>query len=52
MDGKNLGFAKKAQANVYRLVHGRWSANDEGNGYAVKKVELRQSRYPRSKLQF
>ncbi len=32
--GKNLGFAKEAQANVYRLVHGRWSANDKGNGYA------------------
>ncbi|MFY1027581.1 TonB-dependent receptor domain-containing protein [Actinobacillus seminis] len=35
--GKNLGFAKEAQANVYRLVHGRWSANDKGNGYAGNK---------------
>ncbi len=35
--GKNLGFAKEATANVYRLVHGRWSANDKGNGYAGKK---------------
>lgn len=32
--GKNLGFAKEATVNVYRLVHGRWSANDKGNGYA------------------
>lgn len=33
--GKNLGFAQEATANVYRLVQGRWSANDEKNGYAV-----------------
>lgn len=32
--GKNLGFAQEATANVYRLVQGRWSANDSGNGYA------------------
>ncbi|OOF43024.1 TonB-dependent siderophore receptor [Rodentibacter rarus] len=32
--GKNLGFAQEATANVYRLVHSRWSANDKGNGYA------------------
>ncbi|OOF52447.1 TonB-dependent siderophore receptor, partial [Rodentibacter trehalosifermentans] len=32
--GKNLGFAQEASANVYRLVHGRWSADDKGNGYA------------------
>lgn len=33
--GKNLGFAQEATANVYRLVHGRWSADDEKNGYSV-----------------
>ncbi len=33
--GKNLGFVQEATANVYRLVQGRWSANDEKNGYAV-----------------
>lgn len=33
-EGKNLGFAQEATANVYRLVHGRWSGNDSGNGYA------------------
>lgn len=30
----DLGFAESAEANVYRLVHGRWSANDSGNNYA------------------
>ena len=33
--GKNLGFAQEATANVYQLVHSRWSAEDKGNGYAV-----------------
>lgn len=32
---KDLGFAQSATANVYHLVHGRWSADDSGNGYAV-----------------
>lgn len=32
--GKNLGFAQSAEANVYHLTHGRWSADDLGNGYA------------------
>ena len=32
--GKNLGFVQSANANVYRLVHNRWSADDSGNGYA------------------
>ncbi len=32
--GKELGFAKEATANVYLLEHGRWSADDSGNGYA------------------
>lgn len=31
---KDLGFAQSATANIYRLEHGRWSANDSGNGYA------------------
>lgn len=33
-EGKNLGFAESASANVYRLIHQRWSADDKGNGYA------------------
>ncbi len=32
--GKNLGFAKSGAANVYHMIHGRWSADDAGNGYA------------------
>lgn len=32
--GKNLPFAQEFTANVYRLIHSRWSANDKGNGYA------------------
>ncbi|WP_107860750.1 TonB-dependent receptor domain-containing protein [Neisseria weaveri] len=32
--GKNLGFAERANANIYRLVHGRWSVDDSKNGYA------------------
>lgn len=32
--GKNLGFAQAAEANVYKMTHGRWSADDSGNGYA------------------
>lgn len=32
--GNNLGFAQSATANVYHLIHGRWSADDAGNGYA------------------
>ncbi|MDO4907231.1 TonB-dependent receptor [Neisseria sp.] len=32
--GKDLGFAEKVEANVYRLEQGRWSADDSGNGYA------------------
>ncbi len=32
--GKNLGFAESANANIYRLEQGRWSADDSGNGYA------------------
>lgn len=32
--GKNLGFVKSVEANVYHLTHGRWSADDSGNGYA------------------
>lgn len=31
---KNLGFVQEANANVYHLVHSRWSADDSGNGYA------------------
>lgn len=31
---KDLGFAQSATANIYRLEHGRWSANDSGNNYA------------------
>lgn len=30
----DLGFVQNANANIYRLVHGRWSADDSGNGYA------------------
>ncbi|OOH89098.1 TonB-dependent siderophore receptor [Pasteurellaceae bacterium 15-036681] len=36
--GKELGFAKEATANIYQLVHGRWSADDSGNGYAGGKA--------------
>lgn len=32
--GKDLGFAESANANIYHLVHGRWSADDSRNGYA------------------
>lgn len=32
--GKNLGFAQSAEANIYRLNQGRWSANDTENGYS------------------
>lgn len=32
--GQNLGFAQTAEANVYYMTHGRWSADDSGNGYA------------------
>lgn len=32
--GKNLGFAQSANANIYRLEQGRWSADDSRNGYA------------------
>lgn len=32
--GKNLGFAESAEANVYRLDQGRWSADDSGNNYS------------------
>lgn len=31
---KNLAFAQEIQANVYHLVHSRWSEDDSGNGYA------------------
>lgn len=31
---KDLGFAQSANANIYRLSHSRWSANDTANGYA------------------
>lgn len=31
---KDLGFVQEANANVYNLVHGRWSEDDSGNGYA------------------
>lgn len=31
---KDLGFIQEANANVYYLVHGRWSADDSGNNYA------------------
>ena len=31
---KDLGFAQAANANIYRMEHGRWSASDAGNGYA------------------
>ncbi|WP_416191960.1 TonB-dependent receptor domain-containing protein [Neisseria sp. CCUG12390] len=31
--GKNLGFAQSADANIYRLNQGRWSADDSKNGY-------------------
>ena len=30
----DLGFAKSATANVYRMVQSRWSEDDSGNGYA------------------
>ena len=33
-NAKDLGFAQAANANIYRLVHGRWSADDKRNGYA------------------
>lgn len=36
--GKNLGFAQEITANVYRLVHGRVSADDSGNFYAGQKT--------------
>ncbi|QLB17190.1 TonB-dependent siderophore receptor [Mannheimia varigena] len=32
--GKNLGFAQEITANLYRLEHSRWSADDKGNNYA------------------
>lgn len=32
--GKDMGFAEAAEANVYHLIHGRWSASDAANGYA------------------
>lgn len=32
--GKNLGFAQSAEANIYRLNQGRWSADDSSNGYS------------------
>ncbi|ULJ62355.1 TonB-dependent receptor [Wielerella bovis] len=35
--GKDLGFAQSAEANVYHMTHGRWSADDSGNGYAGGK---------------
>lgn len=35
--GKNLGFAKSGTANVYRMIYGRWSGDDSGNGYAGGK---------------
>lgn len=35
--GKNLGFAQAAEANVYHMTHGRWSADDSGNNYAGGK---------------
>lgn len=31
---KDLGFIQEANANIYHLVHGRWSADDSGNSYA------------------
>lgn len=31
---KDLGFAKSATANIYRLQNARWSADDSKNGYA------------------
>lgn len=31
---KDLGFAQEVTANVYRLTHTRWSADDSRNGYA------------------
>lgn len=31
---KDLGFIEAATANVYHLVHGRWSADDSKNSYA------------------
>lgn len=33
-NGKNLGFVNSANANVYYMEHGRWSADDSRNGYA------------------
>lgn len=36
--GKNLGFAESAEANIYRMQQGRWSADDSGNGYAGGKL--------------
>lgn len=35
---KNLGFIQEANANVYHLVHGRWSEDDSGNSYAGSRL--------------
>ncbi|MDO5059278.1 MAG: TonB-dependent receptor [Neisseria sp.] len=42
--GKNLGFAEAVNANVYRLVQGRWSADDKGNGYAGSTKNLGETK--------
>lgn len=39
--GKNLAFAQEVTANVYRLVHGRVSADDSGNGYAGRENNVK-----------
>ncbi|MDO4696776.1 MAG: TonB-dependent receptor [Neisseria sp.] len=43
----NLGFAEAANANVYRLVHGRWSAQDTDNNYASGN---NNKKYPKIEL--
>lgn len=32
--GRDMGFAQSAEANIYYLIHGRESADDSRNGYA------------------
>lgn len=36
----DLGFAQSANANIYRLTHSRWSADDSMNGYSGGKPNL------------
>ncbi|MCK3655435.1 TonB-dependent siderophore receptor [Pasteurellaceae bacterium Macca] len=41
---KDLPFAEALSANAYRLVQGRWSADDKGNGYAGGKLNSGSTR--------